>query len=269
MTASTNELSSHSYGHGLPAGFYGTNLRTNEGRGVYFPHSTTPSLHSSGLFLDTQLDYKRFTGPEIRSPYTTRPSPQDLHSVSSPISPDRPFYSNSRYSLSKQFTESSPIVQNQSSYPDPRDCEHPCYQAASALHPTHDSMSGTLASPTITSVKASSTSHSDRATPNSPTWPSVIPKESSNTVIACRQCRGRKIKCDSTRPICNGCLKRDYVCEYDPAPKRRGPDKCPGKRQRTRKRDLPDGDDASGPPVKKRRAPVISELRRSATTHSN
>lgn len=47
MTASTNELSSHSYGHGLPAGFYGTNLRTNEGRGVYceFPGSSSQNLN--------------------------------------------------------------------------------------------------------------------------------------------------------------------------------------------------------------------------------
>jgi hypothetical protein len=48
--------------------------------------------------------------------------------------------------------------------------------------------------------------------------------------------RSRKIRCDSTRPVCNNCTRRCSTCEYDAAPKRRGPDKRPGTRQRTCKK---------------------------------
>ncbi|KAJ7137570.1 hypothetical protein C8R43DRAFT_1072243 [Mycena crocata] len=57
-------------------------------------------------------------------------------------------------------------------------------------------------------------------------------RTTSTAVIACRQCRTRKIRCDSTRPNCSNCARREDPCEYDPAPKRRGPDKKPGTRQR-------------------------------------
>ncbi|KAJ7616023.1 hypothetical protein FB45DRAFT_935136 [Roridomyces roridus] len=57
-------------------------------------------------------------------------------------------------------------------------------------------------------------------------------RTSTTAVIACRQCRTRKIRCDSTRPGCANCQRRADQCEYDPAPKRRGPDKRPGTRQR-------------------------------------
>ncbi|KAJ7217481.1 hypothetical protein C8J57DRAFT_1095861 [Mycena rebaudengoi] len=57
-------------------------------------------------------------------------------------------------------------------------------------------------------------------------------------VIACRQCRSRKIRCDSTRPHCSNCARRADHCEYDPAPKRRGPDKQPGTRRRRSKKEV-------------------------------
>ncbi|KAJ7496648.1 hypothetical protein FB451DRAFT_1017305 [Mycena latifolia] len=51
--------------------------------------------------------------------------------------------------------------------------------------------------------------------------------------IACIQCRTRKIRCDGAKPICHNCGKRAQTdCNYDPLPKRRGPDKRPGARQR-------------------------------------
>ncbi|KAJ7676664.1 hypothetical protein DFH06DRAFT_1317282 [Mycena polygramma] len=63
-----------------------------------------------------------------------------------------------------------------------------------------------------------------------------VRRTTSTTVIACRQCRSRKIRCDSTRPHCSNCSRRGDQCEYDPAPKRRGPDKKPGTRQRRSKK---------------------------------
>ncbi|KAL0065315.1 hypothetical protein AAF712_007649 [Marasmius tenuissimus] len=81
-------------------------------------------------------------------------------------------------------------------------------------------------------------------------------KEVSPVVIACRQCRGRKIRCDSTRPVCNNCVRRSNTCEYDTVPKRRGPDKRPGTRQRSCKK-RPTGDSANlapnEPPAKRRK----------------
>ncbi|KAF9447897.1 hypothetical protein P691DRAFT_801654 [Macrolepiota fuliginosa MF-IS2] len=70
-------------------------------------------------------------------------------------------------------------------------------------------------------------------------------------VIACRLCRARKIRCDSTRPECNNCLRRNNECEYDAMPKRRGPDKRPGTRQRRCKKRAPD--DPTPPNPKRRR----------------
>ncbi|KAJ6517296.1 hypothetical protein C8R47DRAFT_1086911 [Mycena vitilis] len=73
----------------------------------------------------------------------------------------------------------------------------------------------------------------------------------STVVIACRPCRGRKIRCDSNRPSCNNCVRRKNECIYDAAPKRRGPDKRPGTRQRSCKKRPKDGSDP--PPLKRKR----------------
>ncbi|KAJ3710147.1 hypothetical protein EV361DRAFT_336843 [Lentinula raphanica] len=75
-------------------------------------------------------------------------------------------------------------------------------------------------------------------------------RETSSVVIACRQCRSRKIRCDSARPVCTNCHRRKNVCEYDAAPKRRGPDKRPGTRRRSCKKRPADG---STPPPSKRK----------------
>ncbi|KAF7331236.1 Zn(2)-C6 fungal-type domain-containing protein [Mycena kentingensis (nom. inval.)] len=61
--------------------------------------------------------------------------------------------------------------------------------------------------------------------------------------------RGRKIRCDSNRPRCNNCVRRKNECIYDAVPKRRGPDKRPGTRQRSCKKRP---SSASTPPKEKR-----------------
>ncbi len=62
--------------------------------------------------------------------------------------------------------------------------------------------------------------------------------------------RARKIRCDSTRPICNNCVRRSNDCEYDDKPRRRGPDKRPGTRQRSCKKRPTD---ASAPHPKRKK----------------
>ncbi|KAJ6628586.1 hypothetical protein B0H10DRAFT_1990499 [Mycena sp. CBHHK59/15] len=95
------------------------------------------------------------------------------------------------------------------------------------------------------------------ASPSSPSSPLVTTtskrasKEISTVVIACRPCRGRKIRCDSKRPACNNCVRRKNVCVYDSARRTRGPDKHPGTRQRSCKKRPADG--SSPPPLKRKR----------------
>lgn len=60
--------------------------------------------------------------------------------------------------------------------------------------------------------------------------------------------RGRKIRCDGAKPSCHNCTRRTgngsdplQPCTYDPAPKRRGPDKNPGSRQRLSAQEISEG----------------------------
>lgn len=69
--------------------------------------------------------------------------------------------------------------------------------------------------------------------------------------------RSRKIRCDSTRPNCQNCIKRGNECLYDKVPKRRGPDKRPGTRKRSCKKRQSDGSDSQ--PKKKRRADTADQ----------
>ncbi|CAE6451542.1 unnamed protein product [Rhizoctonia solani] len=57
----------------------------------------------------------------------------------------------------------------------------------------------------------------------------------SRVYIACTLCRQRKIKCGGEQPACRNCVRIEVACHYDAEPKRRGPDKRPGTRTRTRK----------------------------------
>lgn len=69
--------------------------------------------------------------------------------------------------------------------------------------------------------------------------------------------RARKIKCDSTRPMCNNCHRRSNPCEYDTVPKRRGPDKLPGTRKRTCKKRVVDGSAPPPPPPSLKRKRLV------------
>ncbi|KAI0822302.1 hypothetical protein BC628DRAFT_1327700 [Trametes gibbosa] len=78
-------------------------------------------------------------------------------------------------------------------------------------------------------------------------------KPRTRVYVACVQCRGRKIRCDGAKPVCHNCSRRaenPQLCSYDTAPKRRGPDRVPGARQRS----------AGGPnekPRRRRRLPPV------------
>ncbi|KAF5330254.1 hypothetical protein D9758_014443 [Tetrapyrgos nigripes] len=60
-------------------------------------------------------------------------------------------------------------------------------------------------------------------------------KPRARVYVACLQCRTRKIRCDGAKPVCHNCGRRsngNNECTYDTVPRRRGPDKTPGARQR-------------------------------------
>ncbi|KAG8969379.1 hypothetical protein FRC03_003070 [Tulasnella sp. 419] len=65
--------------------------------------------------------------------------------------------------------------------------------------------------------------------------PGLSGADKSRIPLACHACRSRKVRCDGTRPVCNTCARRNDQCVYDFAPKRRGPDRHPGTRQRAPK----------------------------------
>ncbi|KAH8104576.1 hypothetical protein BXZ70DRAFT_921504 [Cristinia sonorae] len=80
-------------------------------------------------------------------------------------------------------------------------------------------------------------------------------KPRTRVYVACVQCRSRKIRCDGAKPICHNCSRRTGSpstlppdCTYDTVPKRRGPDRNPGARQRH-----PGQETSEGGKVRKRR----------------
>ncbi|KAI0674887.1 hypothetical protein C8Q78DRAFT_1066793 [Trametes maxima] len=122
---------------------------------------------------------------------------------------------------------------------------------STGLPPTESKPQITLASASGPARNNSSASNASQSRPPR--------REASTVVIACRQCRARKIRCDSTRPFCHNCLRRNNECEYDAVPKRRGPDKRPGTRQRSCKKRPPDADPASASAKKKRKTGAEGE----------
>ncbi|KXN92535.1 hypothetical protein AN958_05390, partial [Leucoagaricus sp. SymC.cos] len=43
-----------------------------------------------------------------------------------------------------------------------------------------------------------------------------VPRTPKRTPMACQFCRGRKLKCDGTKPSCANCNRRGYPCVYMP-----------------------------------------------------
>ncbi|KAL4069945.1 hypothetical protein V8B97DRAFT_1967137 [Scleroderma yunnanense] len=52
-------------------------------------------------------------------------------------------------------------------------------------------------------------------------------KAARKIYVACDFCRGRKLRCDGTKPSCSNCSTRSLVCKYQDHPRRRGPGKAP------------------------------------------
>lgn len=97
-----------------------------------------------------------------------------------------------------------------------------------------------------------------------PTWSLPVvngkhPRLLLTRLFTCLRSRARKIRCDSTRPICHNCVRRSNECQYDAVPKRRGPDKRPGTRQRSCKKRSADGSAPPVPPSKRKRTSRVPD----------
>lgn len=95
-----------------------------------------------------------------------------------------------------------------------------------------------------------------------------VPSSSSSFGSHDISSRTRKTRCDGAKPVCHNCGRRtngNNECNYDPIPKRRGPDKTPGARQRMA-RDVRNEIDNSYSTRRRRRARDISTSA-NQTTH--
>ncbi|KAF8887164.1 hypothetical protein BD779DRAFT_1528462 [Infundibulicybe gibba] len=91
--------------------------------------------------------------------------------------------------------------------------------------------------------------------------PTTQGKPRTRVYVACLQCRTRKIRCDGAKPVCHNCGRRNNgsECNYDRVPKRRGPDKTPGARQRMA-RATKDEESGVFPIRRRRRRPNTSDI---------
>ncbi|KII90502.1 hypothetical protein PLICRDRAFT_39063 [Plicaturopsis crispa FD-325 SS-3] len=144
----------------------------------------------------------------------------------------------------------------------------PDFTSLTALYPPFDpslpvcastGSSSSRSSPVGRSARSSSPTRKSRSNrprvelaPDQP--PTIHGKPRARVFVACQQCRSKKMRCDGTKPACLNCTTRvgassEATCCYDPTPKRRGPDKLPG-RKRTAKEDIAAG---VGPDRRRRR----------------
>ncbi|KAI0754986.1 hypothetical protein C8Q80DRAFT_1142298 [Daedaleopsis nitida] len=123
-----------------------------------------------------------------------------------------------------------------------REYQSPVPHTPSVAGPSHGHtlLPTTPTSPSRAAPSASSAGRSRREKPRlelAPDQPLTTQgKPRSRVYVACVQCRNRKIRCDGAKPICHNCSRKGEnpgICSYDAAPKRRGPDRVPGARQRS------------------------------------
>jgi hypothetical protein len=83
--------------------------------------------------------------------------------------------------------------------------------------------------------------------------------------------RNRKTRCDGAKPVCYNCSKRasggDVECTYDSIPKRRGPDRTPGARQRSNRGLRDEGEEQQ--PRRRRRSTIDSSSQEMVSTNES
>lgn len=137
--------------------------------------------------------------------------------------------------------------------PDSRVDHHHAHSHAHSHSHSHQSHSQSpdVGSPVSLGGGPSSAGHGHPSMPLAPDQPPTTQgKPRTRVYVACLQCRSRKIRCDGAKPTCHNCTRRSSECKYDAVPKRRGPDKKPGARQRTVKKKDPEDPNSPSQAVK-------------------
>ncbi|KAF8631047.1 hypothetical protein AX15_002655 [Amanita polypyramis BW_CC] len=93
----------------------------------------------------------------------------------------------------------------------------------------------------LDAVQRGRKSRLDSAEADGNTWKTGNAKK---TAVACNFCRGRKLRCNGARPLCQNCSARKLECEYVPVQRRRGPGKA--KKVKNVQSQVPDGSIGSG-----------------------
>ncbi|KAG9316797.1 hypothetical protein JVU11DRAFT_2861 [Chiua virens] len=249
-------------GSGLHSPIFGTHFQQDNPNIRYHPDHI--DVHSAAGILASQFDSNYLALPHNQPQHLLEPS-LDLHhsqySHEYPISSRNHLgldlsphsYPNTRLPPPPSQLNIPPYQPHRRLPPDPRDHSYTSPPSPpAAILPNSDQRSPPVKREPASSPTVQNTS--------SVTQPPPPRREGSTLVIACRQCRARKIRCDSTRPICHNCVRRSNECQYDAVPKRRGPDKRPGTRQRSCKKRPADGSAPPLPPSKRKRTtPRVSD----------
>ncbi|KAG2129464.1 hypothetical protein DEU56DRAFT_817203 [Suillus clintonianus] len=144
---------------------------------------------------------------------------------------DRPIQRASSYSLPSFGDLTRPLRQEYSD----RGLQSPPFgvlDKTQKILPTEGSVEGRESSNDRPTDSASASRRGKRK--RSDTQDERKTKAGSKIYVACDFCRGRKLRCDGSKPSCANCFTRKLNCEYKDHPRRRGPGKAP-KGSRTKK----------------------------------
>ncbi|KAF8527466.1 hypothetical protein BU17DRAFT_81636 [Hysterangium stoloniferum] len=205
----SNEHAHHSYDPQIPSHSHESN---------YSPSTHIPSA-APEISSHTFPTFPSSTGSRSRSPGEHLTWTDD----SSPSAPGRSFDSIS-FPLNSHSSDSAALPSVSPIHSRGNECRW-----SSNAHPSPGgSFSGS--SPDVSQVKLGPNGLAEDQPPT------AQGKMRTRVYVACLQCRMRKIRCDGGKPKCQKCARRSNECDYDAAPKRRGPDKKPGARQRISKK---------------------------------
>ncbi|PCH40106.1 hypothetical protein WOLCODRAFT_98280 [Wolfiporia cocos MD-104 SS10] len=216
--------------------------RSYAGRGnIRFDHDAVEYPHACYAYQPSTYDAPSSFPAGSSAPPVYQPAPSNLHLVPEPqTSANIAVPNGATHSRGPAISPSSrPVPSLAPVHPDPLPLsgQGPSYEPRSATTPS--SASRPLEAPSKgpgerRSIKTRREKPRLQLASDQPLTTQGKPR--ARVFVACVQCRTRKIRCNGAKPVCYNCDRRaegNKTCTYDVAPKRRGPDKTPGARQRT------------------------------------
>ncbi|KDR82669.1 hypothetical protein GALMADRAFT_275797 [Galerina marginata CBS 339.88] len=203
-------------------GRHNSNAHLNDDRGSFSPISTFSQSYG-----------RRTSSSDLHSSSILRYQGQNLYSDSSKL--ESPSLGPLRRNDIPDVLDNFSLAASHSTLP----IEPTSVDAGRASEHSGDSDFWPISTPLISQPALPKPKKSRREKPHIELAPDQPPttqgKPRARVYLACLQCRTRKIRCDGAKPVCHNCGRRanaNTECNYDPIPKRRGPDKTPGARQR-------------------------------------